>query len=134
VELPFRAKMASPSLAELAQDPGRIREVAPQDALRLLVQVGALSMALAGRMAEGGGSPSPAAPPSPQTCPGRWLTLEQAADVCGVSKRQIYSWSRQSEWRRFTRKLSRKALRVEERGLQRWLDSRPAVGALARRW
>ena len=128
-----------PTLAELLADPMRGRDLAPEQAAGLLVALAsvqrALELALTAPaltlVAESRGDPGTASPP--QTYPGCWLTPEQAAEVCGVSKRQVYSWSRLLEWRPFVRRLSRKALRIEERGLRRWLDSRCAVEALARR-
>ena len=120
-------------LAEIARDPSRVRDVSPEDAPGLLAQVSALGMALAARVLEGAAAAKPAsgATPRPQPHPGHWLTPDEAAAVCGVTRRQVYSWSRRLEWRSFTRRLSRKALRIEEAGLRKWLNSRLASSTLA---
>lgn len=50
----------------------------------------------------------------------RWLTPEEAAALLGVNRRAVYQWSRRADWRPFTRRLSRKVLRIEQGGLTRW--------------
>lgn len=55
---------------------------------------------------------------------GRMLTPQECADIAGVTRRQVLSWSRRSDWRGFTHRLSRKVLRIEEAGYRRWLGLR----------
>jgi hypothetical protein len=50
-----------------------------------------------------------------------WLTPEQAAATIGVNKERVYRYAKQ--WT-FAKKISRKALRINEAGLRRWLAAR----------
>lgn len=52
----------------------------------------------------------------------RLLDAEEAADILGVKKRYVYDNA--DDWP-FTRRLSRRKLRFSERGLYRWLETRP---------
>jgi hypothetical protein len=63
----------------------------------------------------------------------RWLTPDEAASIANVPRRVVYGWSRRVDWRGFTRRLSRKVLRVEERGFRRWLDRQGSKYALESR-
>lgn len=104
------------TLTELARDPARVHEVGPQETARLLVQLAGLSLALSAHLA---GS---AQPDTGRATAERLLTAEDCAALAGVSRRQIYAWSRRMDWRPFARRISRKVLRLEERGFRRWLD------------
>ncbi|SRR6266511_4080488 len=50
-----------------------------------------------------------------------WLTPEQAAAILGVSKARVY-WHAK-KWN-FAKRISHKALRVNEAGLRRWIQTR----------
>jgi hypothetical protein len=109
-----------PTHAELLETPERALELAPVEAATMLARVGALEAMLRARLAmPPGDRPDPADLGDGR---GRWMTPEEAAPVAGVSRRVIYGWSRRTDWRGFTRRLSRKVLRIEERGFRRWLD------------
>ena len=104
---------SSPSLAEIACRPDRVHEVRTEDAARLLAELAGLTLALTAQLCR--------ATPSSEPGESRWLTAEECAAVAGVSRRQVYGWSRRADWRPFARRLSRKVLRVEEEGFRRWL-------------
>lgn len=108
-------------LEELLGAPECALDLAPYEAAHLLAKVEGVAAALRARLA----MPVPSVEQGPKQNgdgPGRLLTPEAAADLAGVSRRQIYSWSRRSDWAPFVRRLSRKTLRVEEGGLRRWLE------------
>jgi hypothetical protein len=107
------------SVSDLARDPARVHEASPGDAARLLSELAGLSLALAAQL-------STAASDSRTDKTERWLTADECAALAGVSRRQVYSWSRRTDWRAFARRLSRKALRIEVRGFLRWLNRQPA--------
>src|SRR5262245_48969044 len=50
-----------------------------------------------------------------------WLTAEQAAAIIGVNKERVYQYAKR--WT-FAKKISHKALRINEAGLRRWLAAR----------
>jgi excisionase family DNA binding protein len=62
----------------------------------------------------GNGAPPPSAPEAPD----RLLTVKEAAQRLGVSKRYLYTHATKYP---FTRRLSPKVLRFSERGIERWL-------------
>ena len=78
---------------------------------------------MAGLLAEIDGSP---AIPGEFTVTDRLLTAEQVAERLGLSKSQVY---KQAHGWPFTRKLSAKALRFSEAGLERWLGSKGDAAA-----
>jgi hypothetical protein len=100
------------------------------EAAAMLARVGALEALLRARLAapaQGGHQPVLNHPVDVQNLHSspdadRWLTPHEAATIARVQRRVIYGWSRRMDWRGFTRRLSRKVLRVEERGFRRWLD------------
>ncbi len=59
--------------------------------------------------------------PAPKASSGRLLTPREAAERIGMSVRWLYRHARSLP---FTRRLSRRALRFDERGLERWAASR----------
>jgi hypothetical protein len=134
----FRSGYAprGPSLSDLVADPARVQDLEGEHAPQVLAQVSALVLALAGRMAEVAGPSKPPGRPALNDPSGqsRWLSPKQAAELCGVSKRQIYSWSRRADWRPFTTRPSRKTLRVEESGLQRWFKTQGQRRGLPPTW
>ena len=73
---------------------------------------------MAGLLAEIDGAP---ATPGEFAVTDRLLTVNQAAERLGLSKGQVY---KQAHGWPFTRKLSAKALRFSEAGLERWLSSK----------
>jgi hypothetical protein len=119
------------TLDALAEHPEHVRKLSPDSALVLLARVEGLAgvLRVAAAPAPRENAPDPAAVASRG---GRWLTPSEAAELCGVSRRQVYSWSRRLDWRQFTRRLSRKALRLEERGLLKWLNAQSAQEVVAR--
>ena len=78
---------------------------------------------MAGLLAEIDGSP---AIPGEFTVTDRLLTAEQVAERLGLSKSQVY---KQAHGWPFTRKLSAKALRFSEAGLEQWLRSKGDAAA-----
>jgi hypothetical protein len=66
--------------------------------------------------------PAPEQPVRPE--PERMLTPDEAAAIARVSRETVYGWARRADWRPFTRRISRKVLRIEERGFRRWLERR----------
>lgn len=111
-----------PTTAELLAAPALALELGPTEAAALLASVEGLAAIL--RLAATQAPVSSSERPSPQ--PGRWLTPDEAASIASVHRRVVYSWSRRADWRGFTRRLSRKVLRVEELGFRRWLDLQSA--------
>jgi len=62
----------------------------------------------------------PAAAPSSEP-PARWLTPQEAAEICRSSKRQVYEWAVGKRW---ARRPSRRKLLIDEAGFRAWLASR----------
>ena len=112
----------------LALSPADVARLPREELLGLLVEVQALYGALFASLLALGGSAAPEgmrAPPEQapeQTTEDRWLGPSEIATLANVPRRVVYGWSRRSDWRPFTRRLSRKVLRIEERGFRRWLD------------
>jgi hypothetical protein len=95
--------------------------------------VPAVLAALAARLAEPADAESLVPAPPLVDGPGenaRLLTAAEAAEIARVPARVVYGWSRRTDWRAFVHRLSRKVLRIEERGFRRWLDrqGQPAHG------
>jgi hypothetical protein len=118
----------------LGLSPADVADLPREALLGLLVEVQALYSALFARLLEPGFQ-SPPVPDGARLQPGqapspgsedRWLTPSEVAALANVPRRVVYGWSRRSDWRGFTRRLSRKVLRVEERGFRRWWDGRGA--------
>jgi predicted DNA-binding transcriptional regulator AlpA len=78
----------------------------------------AIMREMSGLLAEIDGSP---ATPGEVAVTDRLLTVHQAAERLGLSASQVY---KQAHGWPFTRKLSAKALRFSEAGLERWLSSK----------
>jgi len=110
----------------LGLDPADVPNL-PAGALpALLATLAALQTAVAARLAmpsnEPSGSVGTMAGSHPTPAHDHWLTPDEAATLASVPRRTIYGWSRRVDWRPFTRRLSRKVLRVQESGLHRWLE------------
>jgi hypothetical protein len=105
-------------LTELGE---RAADLSPVDVRRLLLRISSVLIAVAARTAD----PVPG-DTNTDDAPGedRLLTVEEAASRLSVQPR----WLHKNQHRLpFTKKLSRKALRFSEKGLQRWLErGRPA--------
>lgn len=75
---------------------------------------------LATRILEEGGA---RAVPLPREVagPGRMITVDEAAEMAGVTRRWIYD---HTKGLRFRRDLSKKRVRLEEIGFRRWMEAR----------
>lgn len=119
----------APSITErtrplLAIDPSDVARLPPEALPAVLAVTAAIQGAVAARLASGVTVPGCERQPVPggQGKEGdRWLRPDEAATLASVSRRAIYGWSRRLDWRPFVRRLSRKALRIEEQGFRRWL-------------
>jgi excisionase family DNA binding protein len=100
--------------AELLDAPERALDLPLHEAAAMLVRVGALEAMLRARLA----SPVPASPCASPAAEDRLLTTDQAAARLGVTRNWLY---RHATKLPFARKLSRKALRFSEAGLNRYL-------------
>jgi hypothetical protein len=90
----------------------------------VLAALAAVQAAVAARLATPNATPDAGSLCAPRTTlgPDHWLTPDEAATLASVPRRTVYGWSRRLDWRPFTRRFSRKVLRVEESGLRRWLE------------
>src|SRR5688572_1363564 len=111
----MQSPSAPPDLATLLSDPLRISET-PVDAIpALLCQLSAFQSALAAQLLRGLTREEPTAVETD-----RLLPVEEAATILGVTPKWLY----RHKTLPFVRKLSRKALRVSEAGLRRWLAAK----------
>lgn len=110
--------MANLYLADLLDAPELAMGLPFPEAAAMLARVGALEALLRARLGLGADTSEPESSPNEN----RWLAPEEAATMANVPRRVVYGWSRRADWRGFTRRLSRKVLRIEERGFRRWLD------------
>jgi predicted DNA-binding transcriptional regulator AlpA len=108
----------TPDLGDLLQNPDRVREIPDEVIPIMFVQVAALGCLLASRLITRT-SDSTAAESNESTGSDRLLTADEAAERLGVTVRWLYRRKLP-----FARRLSRKALRFSERGLERWLANR----------
>ena len=114
----------APAESDLLRSPQRALELAPTEAAAMLARVEGLAAVLRlAAVAQAQPSARPAVP-EPSADGERWLTPDQAATLASVPRRTVYGWSRRADWRSFTRRLSRKVLRIEESGFCKWLDRR----------
>jgi hypothetical protein len=109
---------SNPHLATLLADPASADGLALDAIPPLLCQLSALQTALATRLLQG--RPSDDESPTPEQ--DRLLTIDAAAAILGVTPKWLYRHKRLP----FVRPLSRKALRVSEAGLRRWLAAKRA--------
>lgn len=105
-------------LDALLVDPARVADVQPDQVAPLITELVHLLGHLAPRLLASGSSEPP---PELPVRPDRLLTPEETAGVLGVSVRWLY---RHAPILPFTRRLSRKALRFSEFGLNKYLTAR----------
>lgn len=112
------------SLAELAADPDRLENLPDEELPEVLAALERLRARVWARLNR---------PPEPNGDGGRrrgggggredrLLDVETVADRLDVTERYVYDHA--DDWP-FTRRLSRQKLRFSERGLYRWLETRP---------
>ena len=109
------------SLADLVTAPDRAKELPVGAIPALLVQVAVVQAALAARLLE---VQVEGAAPREETSTshgGQWITVEEAATIAGLSRRWFY----QHKSLPFVRQVSRKAIRISEPGLRRWMQKKP---------
>ncbi len=105
------------ALRALLADPQRADEIPPDEAAALMANLAAAQWALASRLRP----PTATAPASQAVEADRLLAPAEAAERLGVTVRWLYRHAHQLP---FTRRLSRKALRFSEVGLNRYLDGK----------
>jgi nucleotidyltransferase/DNA polymerase involved in DNA repair len=104
-------------VADLLTEPTRIADLQPSAIPSLLCQLSALQIALAGRLFAVGSDDDERTTTAE---PDRLLTADDAAAILGVTTKWLYRHKKLP----FVRRLSRKALRVSESGLHRWLAAK----------
>jgi hypothetical protein len=101
-----------------------VAEVPSEEATKLIVQLSAILLSAGARLsgsADGQGQEASSAPDPDD----RLLSVNEAAIRLNVNRRWLYANHHRLP---FAKKLSRKALRFSERGLERWLQrGRPGV-------
>ncbi|MEE8494405.1 MAG: helix-turn-helix domain-containing protein [Nitrospirales bacterium] len=110
----------TPDLAALLLHPERVAELPPEAIPPMLCQLAALQSALSARLLmipPGNGGPE--APEQGD----RLLPAEEAAALLGVTPRWLYRHAKRLP---FSKRLSRKALRFSEAGIQKWMATRRA--------
>lgn len=105
-------------LPAILGDPTRVAEIPRDGIVPLLCQLSSLQIALASQLLRGERLAGETAVPTED----RLLTAGEAATILGVTPKWLYRHQKLP----FVRKLSRKALRVSENGLRRWLAARKA--------
>jgi predicted DNA-binding transcriptional regulator AlpA len=114
-----RLPTAVPRLDECVVDPSLARRLPRETALALLANLSVVQAALVARILA---EPAPTLGAHPGSAESdRLLTPEETAQRLGQTRRWLY---RHAETLPFARRLSRKALRFSERGLERWLAAR----------
>lgn len=107
------------ALAELAAEPSRLEDLREDDLVDVVAELERLrarALLRLSRPADRNGDP----PSHPQE--DRMLDVEAAAEILGVEPRWLYD---RSDSLPFARKLAPRTLRFSERGLYRWLETRP---------
>ena len=110
-------------VADLLRTPESIHDLPPQHVLLLLPLLTSLQNALVLHLlaAKGTAQEKPS-----EVDADRLMAAEETAQIIGVSQRWLY---RQAKNLPFAVSLSRKALRFSERGLHRWLATRPRISS-----
>lgn len=107
-------------LAELIADPDRLDKLSKEDVVNVVAELERLRakalLQLSRSSAEATSKGSNAVESD------RMLTVDKAAEVLGVTPRWLYD---RSDDLPFARKLAPRTLRFSERGLYRWLETRP---------
>ncbi len=98
-------------------NPEHARELHPDEARLLVAQLAAVQTALASHLSAVPSSPTP----SRSQAPDRLIAPSEAAERLGVTVRWLYRHANQLP---FTRRLSRKALRFSEAGLNQYLEGK----------
>lgn len=111
---------SSPGLAYLASHPDDVDGVPREAVPDLLSEIEVLRARLWGRLTNPSTNSDRPAPSEPKE--DRMLDSEEVAEILGVSER--YVWDHKDDWP-FTRRISPRKLRFSERGLYRWLETRP---------
>jgi len=110
------------SLEDLARDPGRAAELAPEAVPALLAQAGAVVAVLAARLAEGRGNGNGAEQvPNGED---RLLTAGETADRLGTTRDYVY---RNAKRFPFTVRLSPQQLRFSLRGIEKFQRQRQGI-------
>ena len=109
------------SIDGLLEQPERVSEVPAGEVPGLLVRLGALLAALAARQAASASNENKVLQVESTKSHDRNLTVDEAAEMLGVTRNWLY---RHSGKLPFTRRLSKKALRFSEKGIRRWLETR----------
>ncbi len=104
------------TLADLIADPQRAADLDRDQAVALLAQLAALSLALTVQLATA--APEPSENPN-----GALLTVSEVAELTRQSREWVWRRARRHDWARFIVKPSRKVLLVRRAGLLRWLAS-----------
>jgi len=102
-------------LDSLFADPSKARELLPEEAVALLLELTCVQSALAARVAAVPAPTPRVATPSPERR--TWLTADQVAERLGVTRRWVYAHAHELEAQR----LSRKCLRIPQRAVERRL-------------
>ena len=106
-------------LSALVQRPETAGAVTPAEIPALLAQLAGVQVALLARLVNAGNGNGAEGKASAE--PDKLLTAEEAAPILGVTPRWLY---RHAGRLPFARRLSRKALRFSEVGVQRYMASR----------
>ena len=113
------ANVGAPTLDELARDPGRVRELAGEDAGALLLRVAALALALWSRVIYTGGAVQEAARRG-TAAPDRLIQVKEAAKIIGMSPTTLYR--NKDRYPFFVRNGNQ--VRFSTNGIARWIARR----------
>ncbi len=112
--------METRALAELVADPSRLEDLPEEDLVDVVAELERLRARAWGRLSRPSGNGG--ADGRRQPDPDQMLTVKEAAEILGVEERWLYD---RSDSLPFARKLAPRTLRFSERGLYRWLETRP---------
>ena len=105
-----------PAVEELLASPRLARSLPPDVAADLLVRVAPLVAML--QVA----ATTPQLPAAtPKTSADVWLTADDVAERLKTTRGAVYGLARRADWRHFSTRPNRRTLRINERGLTRWL-------------
>lgn len=111
--------MNAHTLAELVADPNRLDNLSEEELSDVVADLERLRARAWTRLHKTPSKNGEASDPAPED---RMLDVNQAAEILGVENRWLYD---RSDSLPFARKLAPRTLRFSERGLYRWLASRP---------